>query len=588
MMSKIKLGLAITVISLIPFISISQSRPKKTIRVDIKEEKVNDADLANIPFDESFELKGENLNGNEKFVRVRYGINGYYRNDVQDKPHYKPSKHYFLTKSTLPMAKDGTILVARSHINNGKFKIDIPPLHPNENYNLFFDFTVPLQLSEAKKNNLDNKVVAQVDLIFEDFDGTSDESDLDRLRDIISSEVQLATNNAVIYLDSDTERKLSDIDILDLPAIKNLVSNIYAKKQEVRELMKDLNEPNSISGASSLINFFYVKGSKLINSLKILTSSQQYDSFKDNKIEASLNSFATYSYLYEFLINDYEQNTSGWQNFNLQNHQLEDLRDKDNNSWLYKIITGSAKFKDNKIVFAQFYDVSSLLILNLAFEKLLSLESSDNESLLNRNEIAELLGYMDSLIRKSKAIQETILSLETIKTNVPSILNGTFSDWTVKIGFSTDVVIDSKETPYIGLDIGYLWTPSISSSFISQSVNFHFLPVNRNAKISQYKSLSHKILKNVSVSFGLAQRIGDYDNDRFVKLTDLGSPYVGLGFRISRMVRLSGGVLFYNEEDPSPIISRKVAKGAVYASLNLDFKLKDALGIVGNLFKSNP
>ena len=128
-----------------------------------------------------------------------------------------------------------------------------------------------------------------------------------------------------------------------------------------------------------------------------------------------------------------------------------------------------------------------------------------------------------------------------------------------------------------------MFAPEIGSSFLFESVNIHLTPVNRKANFSDYKGWDC-VLKRVSIMLGIAQRIGNYD-DNFGTVTNIGSPFVGMGVRLNRMIRFNSGVLFYQDQNSNPLITKKISKGTYFVSASLDIKLKDAFTFIGNLLK---
>lgn len=58
----------------------------------------------------------------------------------------------------------------------------------------------------------------------------------------------------------------------------------------------------------------------------------------------------------------------------------------------------------------------------------------------------------------------------------------------------------------------------------------------------------------------------------------------GVGYKFSHVVCVTGGLLFYNNVDPNPILEKKTLGVAPYLGLSINLKIRSALGAVANLF----
>jgi hypothetical protein len=79
----------------------------------------------------------------------------------------------------------------------------------------------------------------------------------------------------------------------------------------------------------------------------------------------------------------------------------------------------------------------------------------------------------------------------------------------------------------------------------------------------------------------------------------LGAPIAGVGLRspfywpywlstgrwLLQNMRLNAGFIWFDQEDPNPLVDRKLTKFDAFASLTLDVDYKAILGPLGNLIK---
>ncbi|MNR21539.1 hypothetical protein D3C85_1384480 [compost metagenome] len=117
-----------------------------------------------------------------------------------------------------------------------------------------------------------------------------------------------------------------------------------------------------------------------------------------------------------------------------------------------------------------------------------------------------------------------------------------------------------------------------------QTVNFHLEPVNRNAVFSELEGWD-KFFKQACLQIGLAQRLGPTDDTYHTFLTgNFGTPYIGLGFRVNRIVRVGVGMIVYEKENSNPVITDRTTKGSFSFNITINNTLSAALGLIGNIF----
>jgi len=569
-----------------------QIKSKVIITIKEKEAKILDADVANIPFDEEFILQIKDFKLGTTGLKVSYGIRGY-----TAKSKYKSWKHYFITKSDLIDKKavlndDGTFLFNKKEVNDYPVSFNpFPALHPNEKYYINLESIGPFKLSDSDIRSLSGEIGQEINKTYKN--AYPLDEDLESLREKIGQSIKKRIGDKIIFIDEDATKKLGNLDLLnDLPKIKTYINEYGTKIQEIGNAYLNVLKTSPVDALGyNFLKKIYLKREKIILAFENFVRESATPGKKSELIDSKTSSNFYYQDLYKILIEDYHQD-SEWESLNINKTEITSLEDILGGK-LFGAITGRFKILDKDFQFSNSYldksfDVETLKLLKKGFDNLIDVKDLEGNNIVHLKDIQEISSYLTKIIVVAKEINDLqeIIKLSEVKPELGNILEKTFTSWTNVIDISTTVVIDKKETPYIGLDLGYLFAPTIESHFIAQSVNFHLVPVNRNTKIRDYKGWRHKVLKNASISFGIAQRIGNYNDDRYEKLTTLGSPFIGLGWRFSRVVRFNGGVLFYEEKSSNPIVKDNVSKGAPFISINIDFKLKDALGLIGTLFKS--
>jgi hypothetical protein len=152
--------------------------------------------------------------------------------------------------------------------------------------------------------------------------------------------------------------------------------------------------------------------------------------------------------------------------------------------------------------------------------------------------------------------------------------------------------IETKARSYIGLDFGLIYSPWLKGNEILPvyGVNFYLVPVNK--RVSLCKSLRNqenglkkfsasRFARSFSISTGFSfvdikvdnERKGLYENTSFL---------VGIGWRINRAIRISGGTILFQKKDPNPLINSYNIAATGYFSVSADVDVFGALGKLGD------
>jgi hypothetical protein len=198
----------------------------------------------------------------------------------------------------------------------------------------------------------------------------------------------------------------------------------------------------------------------------------------------------------------------------------------------------------------------------------------------------KVVGNFLPAVKETPQLFELIKSELQKKTDLLAKFPDVLADKFISLSF---VLIDksvsdivSSANPYIGLDVGFSYTPNYSQLFAYEGVNFYFAPVNKDAPLSRIKGLRNNLSKRLSVHMGLTQSLIAAENKNYAPLINgVGSLLIGAGLRVSRIVRLNYGTIFFYEKNPNPLIDKKDFKKMYSFSLTFDINVAKALGNFG-------
>jgi hypothetical protein len=134
--------------------------------------------------------------------------------------------------------------------------------------------------------------------------------------------------------------------------------------------------------------------------------------------------------------------------------------------------------------------------------------------------------------------------------------------------------VTSDAGPYVSLDVGALYPPEIGRASLYLGANFYMRPVNKKAPLSR-NSLGQRL----ALTFGLSvTNMQLEDETRWEPLLgEKSNLLLGLGYRLTRSLRLGGGVLFFLESDPNPVVEETSLAVTPYVSLSFDVDLAGVL-----------
>lgn len=558
----------------------SQDNGGPTIIFDIKNGVISDTEKSQIPFDESFKIVGALSEMKADILKVKLKIAKHCM-DITDENsncqyEYSEKWHYYFYNK---VDSDGFKILPDEDISSKtNFEIDIPPLHPNERYIIHFNFLSRLGKKEGEIDQVKEEMIKFVNEMLSFNKPLKEELPI-----IINKNIK-----EILFKETGkTEFYLKNGDPADLNSVlsqnaKDILKELAKENNKIYKLYADLNfsEPED---TKEIINLklneilgsdFFLEGLKKVKNNKKLWAqlskkNLNYGNLKASELlETLLLDFNKYSYdqIY-FTGNDY--------------YEIPILLRNDNR--ILEVLTGQKKISGNTIDDTENIDIQSgeaifeaiSFILNSSDENGAPYFSDETVKTINKNE--------EKWIKKVQEINQIRKNIIVISKSFPNLLADLYSSKLYVLNLNTIVKIDTKEIPYIGVDFGVLIAPEISSTFLLDGLNFHILPVNRSASYKDLQGLD-ELLKRFSFQIGLVQRIGSYENDRYEKFFDLGSPYFGTGFRATRWLRLNLGGFYYKEKNPNPLITQTETAFSWGVSASLDVKLKDAFTFIGKFY----
>ncbi|APS40604.1 hypothetical protein [Salegentibacter sp. T436] len=547
-----------------------QLDPTIEITLNPETSSISDTDRAKIPFDEKFFIKGTLQEREADLLKVKIKIANHCLNIGEEGCYekYKSNDYYFYNK----VDESGYKNLNTLKLNNKSFRVLIPPLHPNEQYEFQFIFYENLgdnkQISDEAINvitNYINEIVSfDSPILFNDIKQINSELK-DRLYPITGVNNYFTKDG----VEANLEQLLTESQIEEFEEFILLNNDIYKKYEDLNYYIRG-NKPPINKRIYEIIG-----DSTFVSDLEKIRSDDEIW----KKLEKSSPSNFTLSMadILDILILDTKSNPYIDKDFEGDTY-YEIPFIKANQNRVFEILAGEKKLDGKNIV-----DNDSIISLTSGMAIF--------ETFRKTIDLGSKKGYFKDIdtdvfrewTKTVNHIQGSIEETRDLAENYPNLLSGLYSSFYVPLDLSTKVNISTSESPYLGVDFGVFIAPEINSTFILDGINFHLKPVNRSAKYSDLKKFD-EFLKRTSIQIGLVQRIGSYE-DRFEKYFDLGSPYFGIGFRVIPILRMNLGGIFYKEKNVNPIITDLNTEFTWGISASLDVELKDALSIFGKLIK---
>lgn len=162
------------------------------------------------------------------------------------------------------------------------------------------------------------------------------------------------------------------------------------------------------------------------------------------------------------------------------------------------------------------------------------------------------------------------------------------------------VIASTRSLPVQRFDADLGIAAAHASGYVGLVSNAHlypFAPVNKATDLRTVRGFWPNFRQRVSIFAGLA--LQELNSDAEVHpLYDVGTPVVGAGLRgflywspisqrlrpILQPLRLNAGVIFFEQEDPNPLVTERHGRHDLFASVTADIELKSVLGPLLALF----
>lgn len=223
------------------------------------------------------------------------------------------------------------------------------------------------------------------------------------------------------------------------------------------------------------------------------------------------------------------------------------------------------------------------LIYNLL--KILTLNNFDftappPSKYFTESEIKHLAAIFKRINEYIEPFDETLL-YEQKQKNETKLLSGKFNDLYLErndfFSHTQSIDLTSKKSPYVGIEVGIGYAPYLKRAVTYQGISFHLHPVDKSIPYSLdlYKNRD-RIFKLTGLYLGI-QQVLDGDEKKFTKLTSIGNPSAGIGFRFLKIFRGNIGGMVINQLDSNPISRIKTPKLTLTSTISLDLEFQDVI-----------
>ncbi len=203
------------------------------------------------------------------------------------------------------------------------------------------------------------------------------------------------------------------------------------------------------------------------------------------------------------------------------------------------------------------------------------------------NEITKLVSFYQSHL---KVIYDRAdISQDSIKSLVISevVSNDLFvkGDWVSSTSeiFSFETRAKYRITPDFGY-VGYGFQKAFNgfTPYLGFQIEFRYFDKSIPFKLIPNKTIWHRLSFNSAITLASLKKEGQRE-DLFKDKSLL----MGFGFRLSNALRITGGTILFNQEDPNPLIDNKKLGVTPFIGLSIDLSLKQLLNDMSGLIPLN-
>ena len=146
---------------------------------------------------------------------------------------------------------------------------------------------------------------------------------------------------------------------------------------------------------------------------------------------------------------------------------------------------------------------------------------------------------------------------------------------------TTFAAIDTDKTNYVSAEAGFLGMPRQREAATYIGTNIYFRPINPHAPLSRFGGVGRRVAMTVGLTL---TSIADDEQTRFNLFGDQ-SLVLGLGVRITEVLRLSAGTVVFRKADENPFVTQKSYAFEPYVAFSVDLNLATGQKGFGDLFK---
>ncbi len=517
-----------------------------------------------LPFDEPFLIKGK-IDKDKDITMILFN----YR--IKDDPkrlkwYYFPPKEKVIKESGNAGYLEEEIKWERTSESEEYFLLAIGPLHPNITYEFRFQIFRTFTMDQNRQNDLKKIMLSEFYSTFNEADAIFPK-DIDTLKNRLDKILNAYLPNYSVAVNGKNEK-------ISLDPFSPLFTQVSNKISKLNSTIK--NETENINATKKRINEEFDKFLKSVLSVLNDLMANRIKLSPDTKVcfscplNPSVEGFTTYSI----------------------NNLIWIIRDSCHNaSFIRDIVNGDEKLSGKGLEPADHLDIASVRIITSFFSYLrnCSIKNIKGKPVFGETGELEILDNLVSQLETLKSEEEsrtkTKEELVRIKDEFPNIVSAIILRSGYTIPINTEVDVEGKETPYLGIDGGIVLAPYQQAIYGYYGINFYLKPVNKRVPFRTFRGWD-KFFKIFSIYFGFATELTDKKNPKYSYLIGSGTNLLtGCGFRINRLIRFNAGLLIYQKNDENPVINKRHAAVTPTISVSIDINIIKGFDKLGGLLK---
>jgi hypothetical protein len=181
--------------------------------------------------------------------------------------------------------------------------------------------------------------------------------------------------------------------------------------------------------------------------------------------------------------------------------------------------------------------------------------------------------WAESLEAYASEVERALLAGDRALAALATRIEGQALATVIRQTLTTEPVSSSAGV-YVSMDLGLLYAFEVEKGSVYVGANIYFRPVNKDASLGQRGSLGQRLSATVGVSL---TNMKSEDDARFENLMgERWNLVLGLGLRVTRSLRVSGGALLLLKNDPNPLVNSRSLGAVPYVAVSLDLNLGKA------------